>query len=333
MNKKVLGALVVLAGVLVFTGFVEMQKDNKKTEVPTVGVLQFMSHPALDQIYLGLREGLKEGGYKVGTDVKIDFQNAQGDQSNLKTMSTRFADEKAAVSVGIATPAAVAVANTVKDAPVVFSASTNPLGAKLVKSYTHPGGNVTGVSDQAPLKDQLKMMQALMPNLKTVGIIYTSSDDSATTEASKFEKLAKAAGLTVKKTSIASSNDLNQTSLQLVQNHNVDAVFVPTDNTIAGAMTTLIQNTDEAGVPVFPTVDTMVEQGGVAAESINQKKIGVETGKMIAKLLDGSKPADTPVEFMKQGDLVINKAQAKKLGITIPAEYASKAKYVENEVK
>lgn len=326
MNKKIVGTLAVIVAVLAGAG-IYSGVNAQKAKVPTVGVLQFMSHPALDQIYSGIKVGLADSGYKVGKDVKIDFQNAQGDQSNLKTMSTKFANEKANVSVGIATPAAIAVANTVTSKPVIFSASTNPIGAKLVKSYSHPGGNVSGVSDQAPLAAQLKMMKTFMPDLKTLGIIYTSSDDSATTEAKKMASLAKAAGIEVKEYTIASSNDLNQTSLQMVNNNNVQAVFVPTDNTIAGAFTTLLKNTDNAKVPVFPTVDTMVEQGGVAAESINEKEIGVKTGEMIAQVLKGKQPGKMPVEFMKKGNLVINKAEANKLGLTIPNEY-NKAKIV-----
>ena len=327
MNKKVLTAVGLLAAVLVAAGVQESIAEHKAAKVPTVGVLQFMSHPALDAINKGIKEGLADSGYTVGKDVKIDFQNAQGDQSNLKTMSTKFENEGAAVSVGIATPAAVALANTINDKPVVFSASTNPLSAKLVKSYNKPGGNVTGVSDQAPLEAQLKMMKAFLPEMKTLGVIYTSSDDSATTEVRKMIALAEEAGLKVKAYSIASSNDLNQTSLQMVENHNVDAVFVPTDNTIAGAMTTLIKNTDAAKVPVFPTVDTMVKDGGVAAESINQKNIGVMTGKMVAKILKGANPKTLPVDFTKTGELVVNKAQLEKLGLTMPKGY-DHAKFV-----
>ena len=327
MNKKVLTAVGLLAAVLVAAGVQESIAEHKAAKVPTVGVLQFMSHPALDAINKGIKEGLADSGYTVGKDVKIDFQNAQGDQSNLKTMSTKFENEGAAVSVGIATPAAVALANTINDKPVVFSASTNPMSAKLVKSYEKPGGNVTGVSDQAPLEAQLKMMKAFLPDMKTLGVIYTSSDDSATTEARKMIALAEKAGLKVKAYSIASSNDLNQTSLQMVENHNVDAVFVPTDNTIAGAMTTLIKNTDAAKVPVFPTVDTMVQDGGVAAESINQKNIGVMTGKMVAKILKGANPKTLPVDFTKTGELVVNKAQLEKLGLTMPKGY-DHAKFV-----
>lgn len=327
MNKKVLTAVGLLAAVLVAAGVQESIAEHKAAKVPTVGVLQFMSHPALDAINKGIKEGLADSGYTVGKDVKIDFQNAQGDQSNLKTMSTKFENEGAAVSVGIATPAAVALANTINDNPVVFSASTNPMSAKLVKSYEKPGGNVTGVSDQAPLEAQLKMMKAFLPGMKTLGVIYTSSDDSATTEARKMIALAEKAGLKVKVYSIASSNDLNQTSLQMVENHNVDAVFVPTDNTIAGAMTTLIKNTDAAKVPVFPTVDTMVKDGGVAAESINQKNIGVMTGKMVAKILKGANPKTLPVDFTKTGELVVNKDQLEKLGLTMPKGY-DHAKFV-----
>ena len=327
MNKKVLTAVGLLAAVLVAAGVQESIAEHKAAKVPTVGVLQFMSHPALDAINKGIKEGLADSDYTVGKDVKIDFQNAQGDQSNLKTMSTKFENEGAAVSVGIATPAAVALANTINDNPVVFSASTNPMSAKLVKSYEKPGGNVTGVSDQAPLEAQLKMMKAFLPDMKTLGVIYTSSDDSATTEARKMIALAEKAGLKVKVYSIASSNDLNQTSLQMVENHNVDAVFVPTDNTIAGAMTTLIKNTDAAKVPVFPTVDTMVKDGGVAAESINQKNIGVMTGKMVAKILKGANPKTLPVDFTKTGELVVNKDQLEKLGLTMPKGY-DHAKFV-----
>ena len=327
MNKKVLSALVALLVVLVFAGVTETRGEQKAAKIPTVGVLQFMSHPALDAINQGIKVGLTKSGYQVGKDIKIDFQNAQGDQSNLKTMATKFADEKATVSVGIATPAAVALANTVHERPVVFAASTNPVGAKLVDNYQKPGHNVTGVSDQAPLADQLKMMQAFVPDMKTLGVIYTSSDDSATTEARKMIALAQQAGLQTKVYTIASSNDLNQTSLQMVNNHQVDAVFVPTDNTIAGAMTTLIKNTDAANVPVFPTVDTMVSAGGVAAESINQKQLGVMTGKMVAKILDGQEPATLPVDFTKVGQLVINKAQVEKLHLAIPTAYQD-AKFV-----
>ena len=327
MNKKILGTIGVLTVFTLFAGGYETIAKNQKKAIPTVAVLQYMKHPALDAINDGIYKGLASEGFHKGRNVKIIYENAQGDQSNLKTMASKFDNAGADVSVGIATPAAVSLANTVTDRPVVFSASTTPVHSKLVKSYQHPGGNVTGVSDQAPLQSQLKMIQTFVPDVKNLGVIYTSSDDSASRQAKQMMKLAKKAGIKPKPYTISSSNDLNQTSKQMVANHQVDAVFVPTDNTIAGAMPTLIDSTNAAKIPVFPTVDTMVRDGGLAAESINQEKLGVKTGKQVAQILNGKKPKDIPVGFIKKGDLIINRSQLDKLGIQLPDKY-KQAKFV-----
>ncbi|MCT4395991.1 tryptophan ABC transporter substrate-binding protein [Periweissella beninensis] len=315
--KRLYSVIFIIFALLGIALFNDMHSTTQAKKIPTVGILQFMTHPALNAINKGIMDELKANGYVNGKNIKIDFQNAQGDQSNLKTMATKFDNENATVSVGIATPAAQALVNTMPTKKVLFAASTNPVGAQLVKSLTHPGKYVTGVSDQAPLKVQLKLIKKMVPTLKTLGIIYTSSDDSATTEAKKMQKLATDNGIKVKVYTIAQTNDLAQIAQTMVNNHNVDAVFVPTDNTIASAMPVLVQATNQAKVPVFPTVDTMVKQGGVAAESINQYAIGRKTGKMLIRILKGQKISDTPVEFMKNGQLVINTKQTKKLGINV----------------
>ncbi|WP_419155352.1 tryptophan ABC transporter substrate-binding protein [Weissella minor] len=330
MNKKIIASLLVLTGMLGVAGYTEVKKEQVAREKPVIGILQYVKHPALDAIHDGIEDELAKEGYVNGKNIKIDYQNAQGDQSNLKTMSTRFSNENADVSVGIATPSAVALANTISDKPVLFSAITDPVGSKLIKDEQKPDKNITGVSDKAPLDDQLKLMQQFMPHLKTLGVIYTSSDDSASTEAKRMIKLAENAGIKVKAYTITSSNDLNQTSQQMVANGQVDAVFVPTDNTIASAMPTLIKNTNDAKVPVFPTVDTMVEAGGVAASSINQRELGTMTGKMIVKNLRGEKVSDLPVESIKKGTVVINQKQADDLEIKIPDAYKD-AKRVDKE--
>lgn len=327
MNKKILGTIGALTLFTIFAGVYDSVQTNQRKAMPKVAILQFMKHPALDDINKGIHEGLSESGYHDGKNIKIMYENAQGDQSNLKTMASKFENANADVSVGIATPGAVSLANTITNKAVVFSASTTPIQSKLVKSYKHPGGNVTGVSDQAPLAAQLKMMRKFVPDLKNLGVIYTSSDDSASIQAKQMMDLAKKAGLQVKPYTISSSNDLNQTAKQMVANNQVDAVFVPTDNTIAGAMPTLIDSTNAAKVPVFPTVDTMVAEGGLAAESINQKKLGVQTGKQVAQILAGKQPKDLPVGFIKKGDLVINKSQLARLGLVLPNEYKH-AKFV-----
>ncbi len=215
--KRLYGLIAIL---VVFLGFAFVSESHKEAattkEVPTVGILQLLSHPALDAIHKGIIHGLAEEGYHVGKNVKIDFQNAENDQSNLKTMSARFVNENADAMIGIATPAAQALANASSTTPVVLGAITDPEGAHLVKNNNHPGNNVTGVSDQAPLAAQLKLIQKIMPNMKTLGIIYTSSDDSATAQYHQFAALCKKEHVNLKAYSIANTNDLNQVSQEMV---------------------------------------------------------------------------------------------------------------------
>lgn len=318
--------LAVLVGAF-FGASHNTNQANTQKKIPTVGILQFLTHPALDAIHKGMVDELAKEGYIDGKTIHIDFQNAQGNQSNLKSMATKFDNENADLSVGIATPAAQALANTVSG-KVLFAPSTNPVAAGLVTDLKHPGNHVTGVSDQAPLKDQLALIKKFIPQLQTLGIIYTSSDISATTEAKEMVKLATQAGLKTKVYTIAQSNDLAQVAQSMARNKAINAVFVPTDNTIASSMPVLLQATNPAKMPVFPTASTMVQAGGIAAESINQYQIGVTTGKMIAKILRGQTINDTPVEFMKKGELVINVKAAQKLGIDVPADLLKQAKAI-----
>ncbi|MCH5462312.1 ABC transporter substrate-binding protein [Lactobacillus sp. LC28-10] len=317
----------LIAIIVVFLGFAYVGEGGigKPAQVakPTVGILQLMSHPALDAIHHGIIHGLEEEGYHPGKNIKIDFQNAQNDQSNLMTMSNRFVNEDANATIGIATPSAQALANATSKIPIVLGAVTDPQGAGLVKNNERPGHNITGVSDQAPLKEQLGLIKQVMPRMKTLGIFYTSSDDSAAAQYKQFKQLCKEEHITLKAYSISNTNDVDQVSQQMVQN--VDAVYVPTDNTVASAMQTLVKNANSAKVPVFPAVDTMVKSGGLATYSINQYKLGVLTGKMTADILKGKKPATTPVKFIRHGDLILNMKEAKKLGITFPSALVKQA--------
>ncbi|QLE64954.1 ABC transporter substrate-binding protein [Furfurilactobacillus rossiae] len=322
--KRMYGLIAII---LVFLGvayFQESKEQAAQQKVPTVGVLQLLTHPALDAINHGIDDSLKAHGYIPGKTIHIDFQNAEGDQSNLQSMSARFVHEHVNAAVGIATPSAQALANATKKTPIVLGAVTDPKGAKLVANNKRPGGNITGVSDQAPLKQQLGLIKKLTQNLKTLGIIYTSSDDSATAQYKQFKALCKKENITLKVYSISNTNDLNQVSQTMAGQ--VDAVYVPTDNTIASAMQTLVANTNAKKIPVFPAADTMVKQGGLATYAINQYKLGRLTGDMTASILKHkSKPATTPIKYVRHGDLTINLKTAKQLGITIPKSYIKEA--------
>lgn len=320
--KRMYTLIVILLAFLGVAFFRESGGTVAKRE-PHVGVLQLMHHPALDQIYKGFLHGMAEEGYHKGKNIKIDYQNAQGDQSNLKTMANKLVNDNENVIFTITTPAAQAVANSTKKTPIILGAVTNPKGSGLVKDNKHPGGNITGVSDQAPIKQQFKLYREFMPHAKSFGIIYTSSDNSASTEEELFVKEAKREHVTLKPYSIANSNDLNQVSQQaLAQN---DAVIIPTDNTIAGAMQTLVKNANAVKKPVFPAADTMVKQGGVATYGINQYQLGVKGGQATARVLKGKKPSTTPIKFIRKGEPVLNEKQAKKLGIHVPAHFKHEA--------
>nr|OTP18804.1 ABC transporter substrate-binding protein [Enterococcus sp. 9E7_DIV0242] len=290
-------------------------------------MLQFVSHPALDEIYRGIQDGLKESGYKDGENMTIVFQNGQADQSKLSTMSQQLIDKQSDVLIGIATPAAQALANSTSKLPIVLGAITDPVSAGLVESNEKPGRNITGVSDKSPVEAQFDLAVKLLPKAASVGILYSSAEENSKYQAAEAEKAAKALGLTVKSYVVPSSNEIAQTVQ--VMSSEVDVIYIPTDNTIANAMQTVVNEADKTKTPIIPSVDTMVEEGGLATVGINQYELGIQTGKMAADILSGkSDPATTPIYTFETGDIIINEAQAKKLGITVPEDILSEAKLV-----
>lgn len=322
-SRRFLYGVISLIMVVLVIGFFAEQNKGISRRKPAVGVLTLMHHPALDQIYKGYRDELAREGYHNGKNIHIEYQNANGDQSNLKTMASKLANDQPSVLFGITTPAAQALANTTKRTPIVLGAVTDPHGAKLVKNNRHPGGNITGVSDQAPINEQLDLIKEFLPNMKTLGVIYTSSDSSAVAGYHQIVRDCKKRGIRLKAYSIANSNDLNQVSQEMV--NNVDAVIVPTDNTIAGAMQTLVKNANAAHKPVFPAADSMVKQGGVATYSVNQYQLGVKGAKMTTQILKGKKPGNMAIQYVKHGEPVLNLKQAQKLGLHVPAKFQKDA--------
>lgn len=318
--KKVLAAFAAIYLFLAAALFINIKPAAQKSKEVRVGVLTLMRHPALDEIYRGYKAGLAKSGYKV----KIDYQNANNDQSNLKTMAEKLVNSQDQVLFGITTPSSQALANATKKKPIVLGAVTDPKGAGLVKNNKRPGGNITGVSDRAPIKQQLKLIQRFLPRLKTLGIIYTSSDSSAVSGYKQIVSYCKQMGINYKAYSISNSNDLNQVSQQMLTQ--VDAVIVPTDNTIAGAMQTLVKNANAAKKPVFPAAGTMVKDGGLATYSVDQYQLGLIGAKVTAQILQGKKPGNMAIRYVEHGTLYLNLKEAKKLGTKVPASFLKEAK-------
>ena len=327
-NKRLLAVLAVLV-VLVGGSFIYSSpnkdgKANPTTDKKTVkvGVLQYVSHPSLDLIYKGIKDGLAEEGYKAD-DIKIDFMNAEGDQSKVATMSKQLVSSDNDVLIGIATPSAQGLAAATKDKPIVMGAITDPVGANLVKNLEKPGGNITGVSDHNPAAQQLELIKKLTPNVKTIGALYSSSEDNSKTQVEEFKKLAEEAGYKVEEYSVPSTNEIAST--MNVMTGKVDAIWIPIDNTIASAFATVVSSNKDAKKPIYPSATAMVEEGGLASVVVDQYDLGVATGKMAAKILKGAKPEETPVEIFNQGKSVINKKSAKELGITVPEDALKEA--------
>ena len=331
INKIFISFIVLLVCVLGYGLYSSNKGEEKNVEEKKVkvGVLQLLSHPALDQIYKGLEDGLAKEGYIVGKNLQLDLQNAQGDQSNLVSMGQKLVSDNNNLLVGITTPATLSLSNATKDTPIIMAGITYPVEAGLIKSENNPGNNITGVSDRTPIKQQLEVMKQILPKMKKVGILYTASEDNSVKQAQEAEKLAKELGLEVKVSTVANTNDIQQVTETLAAE--TDAIFVPIDNTIASAMATVVKVTDSKKVPVFPSSDTMVADGGLLGIGVDQYKIGIETAKVIAKVLKGADTKTMPIVLANEGVIYLNEAKAKQLGIEIPQDIKDKAKVVDKK--
>ena len=316
-NKRLIWTLVFLAILTLGSIGTDLFKKEHQNanRVVKVGILQFVTHEALDQIEKGVEDGLKEAGYK-GDKVQITLLNAEGDQSKIQTMSKQLVNDKNDVVIGIATPAAQGLAAATKDIPVIMGAISDPVGAKLVKNLKHPEGNVTGTSNQVPIKQTVELVKSLTPNAKTIGILYASSEDNSKSQVESFKKYAEKDGLNVVEYAVPSTNEINTT--MSVMTGKVDAIWTPQDNTIASAFSTVVSQANQAKIPVYTTVDTMVKEGGLASVAQSQYELGKTTARSAVKVLKGKKVKDVPVDVIDDGTPTLNLKVAQDLNITIP---------------
>ncbi|MGU8022358.1 tryptophan ABC transporter substrate-binding protein, partial [Streptococcus suis] len=293
-NKNLLATIVALTVMVVAALFMTQKEQNNSstsTEKVKIGVLQFVTHDSLDEIYKGIKAGLEEGGYTTTDNLEIDFMNAEGDQSQVQTMSKKLVDNGNELLIGIATPAAQGLANATTELPIIMGAVTDPVGANLVTDLKNPGGNITGVSDQTPVADAVSLIKEITPDAKTIGVLYSSNEDNSKIQVAEFKAAAEEAGYTVLEYAVASSNEIAATVE--VASSKADVLFTPVDNTVASAFSTVVSVANKTKTPIFTSVEDMVEGGGIASVTLSQYDLGVATGKMAAKILDGANPADT----------------------------------------
>ncbi|HFU4058845.1 TPA: tryptophan ABC transporter substrate-binding protein [Streptococcus suis] len=328
-NKNLLATIIALTVMVVAALFMtqkEQSSSSNSTEKVKIGVLQFVTHDSLDEIYKGIKAGLEEGGYSTTDNLEIDFMNAEADQSQVQTMSKKLVDNGNELLIGIATPAAQGLANATTELPIIMGAVTDPVGANLVTDLKNPGGNITGVSDQTPVADAVSLIKEITPDAKTIGVLYSSNEDNSKIQVAEFKAAAEEAGYTVLEYAVASSNELASTVE--VATSKADVLFTPVDNTVASAFSTVVSVANKTKTPIFTSVEDMVEGGGIASVTLSQYDLGVATGKMAAKILDGANPADTPVQIFNEGTIVVNQKVAKELGISLSEDIINQASKV-----
>lgn len=327
MKKFTKLASFILAAGIISTSMVGCgggDKSSASGEMYKIGVVQLVEHAALDQTYKGFVDGLKEAGFEEGKNLKLEHQNAQGEQANCQTIASKLVNDKNDLILAIATPAAQAVASATTEIPVLVTAVTDPQESKLVASNEAPGGNVTGTSDLTPVKQQMELLVQLVPNAKTVGMLYCSSEVNSKLQIDIAKEEAAALGLESKDFTVSNSNELQQVVESMVGK--VDAIYAPTDNMVAAGMPNVSSVATANQIPIICGESGMLAGGGLATYGINYYNLGKLTAKQaVAILKDGKKPADMPIEYLTDVDLSINQDAAKALNITVPQELLDKS--------
>lgn len=298
-------------------------KSSKQTKI---GIVQIVEHPSLNTIRESFLQQLAKDGFKDGQNIIVDYQNAQGDQTNLKTICQKFANNKYDLIVAIATPSAEAAAGETKTIPVLFSACTDPVGSHLVGNLEKPGGNVTGTSDAVSAAKIMELAKRITPDIKTIGALYNSSETNSVSVVNDLKKYAAENNLKVVEATVTNSSDVQQAVTSLVGKS--DAIFSPIDNTVASAMPIVTKVANQAKKPVYVGADSMVNDGGLATYGINYTVLGQETAKMAVEIINGKKPGDMPVKLMTDMYICVNQDTAKAIGITIPDDVLKEAKVV-----
>ncbi len=285
------------------------ESSNDKVDV---GIIQYMEHDSLQRAKEGFQDSLKEAGYEERKNLAIEFHNSQGDQSNLQSITQQLKGKKDLV-LSIATPAAQAMLNTDKETPQLFTAVTDPVGAKLVESMEKPGKNMTGTSDMAPVGDVVDLLLKADPSIKTIGILYNSSEVNSEVQYEQAKEYIESKGLKVESMTVTSTNEVQQATKILAEK--VDGIYLPTDNTIANTIQTIGKVLMETKTPSVAAFDAAIE-GSLCAYGVDYYKLGQQTGNMAVDILKGDKkPEETPVEMSKELVVKVNDEMAAALGM------------------
>jgi putative ABC transport system substrate-binding protein len=292
----------------------------------TVALTAIVEHPALDAARDGVRDELKAAGFEPGKNLKFDYQSAQGNSGTAAQIARKYVGEKPDVIVAIATPSAQAVVAATREIPVVYSAVTDPVAAKLVRTWAASGTNVTGVSDLSPLDKHLELAKKVVPGARRLGVIYSPGEANSVAIVEALKKAAANAGMTVVEAAAARTVDVPSAAQSLVGK--ADVIYAPTDNNVMSAFEGIVKVAQQARLPVVAADTDAVKRGAVAALGLNYYDLGRQTGKMVVRVLHGEAPGTIASQTSTTFELYVNPAAAQKQGVVLADELLKSAKVV-----
>ncbi len=328
MSRKILKLVPYICLIVVLSLTVALAGGCTSTggDMYKVGISQIVTHPALDDTRQGIIDGLAGEGYIEGENIEYDYQNSEGDMSLVASIAQKFVSDKIDLIVTIATPNSQAAISAAEgtDIPVVFSAVTDPVGAALISDWnSHPDENVTGVSDMIVVQDDVELILAIIPSVKKIGTLYNAGESNSVFLTKKLKEACDAKGIEVVEKTVATSADVLAAAQSLVGQ--VDAIWVGTDNTVVSGLEALIGVCEDNDIPFFPADGPSIERGGIAAYGFDYYDIGLQTGRMIARVLDAGSANSIKVEKGEIISLSINTKAAESMGVTIPQNLIDKA--------
>ncbi len=310
--------MVGVAAVIAVLAFA-LPRFNKKPDVTRIGIMQIVEHPALDASRNGFIQRLAELGFEEGKNTNFSIQNAQGDMAIAQSIAGKFVSEDVDMILAIATPTAQAAAKATQDIPIMITAVTDPVAAGLADSIERPGTNVTGTSDLTPVRKQLELLKRISPEAEHVGVIYNAGETNSLVQVDVAREAARILGLQLIEVTVSSSSGVYEAAQSLVGR--VDAVYVPTDNTVVSALESVIKVGEDFKIPVIVGEVDGVRRGALATIGIDYYVLGTQTADIAAKILKGERePKDIPIEYLEDMQIALNLAAADKMGAEIPQD-------------
>ena len=314
--KKLVGVLSILTMFILSCGTEETKTNQGATKKFKVGITQIVEHPALNKAKQGFKDALKE----AGIDVEYDEKNANGEVATANLIANTLVSSKPDLIYTIATTTTQAVAQATNDIPVVFSAITDPESAGILKE------NVTGVSDRVNIKQQLELMKKLNPNAKKVGVIFNSSEQNSMVQVNDLKTAASELGMEVVATGVTQASEIPQASETLIGE--VDMIYTPTDNLVASLINLITEKAIAAKKIVFGAEAAHVEGGALITQGVDYYELGKKAGQMAIEILKGKTPNEIKFETIELNDIVVNENTLNALGIVLPEDIKTKAKFI-----